>query len=125
MPQYLFRHPETGEIIAVIQKMNDSHEFTDEAGVKYERVFTVPCAATDTHVDPFSAKDFVRRTNKKMSLGSMWEESAELSEKRKKKAGVDPVKEKSMAEYEKRTKKRHPGRKPEKIETKNFEVSFD
>lgn len=120
MPIYVYKHPETGKIVEVIQGMNDKHEY-EENGVGFKRVFLLPHAATDTHTDPFSKKDFMRRTHKKMTIGDMMDESAALSEKRAKKAGIDPVKAKTIADYEKLTKKRHPSkRKGERFENKHF-----
>jgi hypothetical protein len=45
-----------------------------------------------------------------MSIGEMWDASAEQSEKRVQKHGYDPVMKKSVDKYEKRTGKPHPTR---------------
>lgn len=111
MPEYSFKHPLTGEIRNVILRMTEEHKYTDENGLKWERVFTSPCAAVDTKIDAFSSKEFVQKTAKKgMTVGDMWDRSAELSEKREKTLGKDPIKEKTFTDYEKKTKKTHPGR---------------
>lgn len=125
MPVYLYRHPKTQKVIEVVQKMTDTHEFTDEKGVKYERVFVAPQTAIDTKVDPFSKNDFLKRTNKRMTVGQMMDESAELSEKRAKKTGVDPIKKKIYDSYKKNTGKDHPDLKGKrKIETSNYVFEY-
>lgn len=114
MASYLYKNPKTGEIIEVIQNMNDVHEY-EENGVKFKRVFTKPGAAFDTiAIDPFSAKDFNRVTNKNGLVSDLWERSAELSEKRKDKEGRDNIKEKFYDDYKSRKKREHPSRKREK-----------
>lgn len=109
MPIYSFRNPNTGEIKDVIFSMNDKKEFVED-GVIWEREFTVPNAAIDTEVDPNSPKDFVRATNKKGTIGDLFDRSKELSEKRKEKnSGIDPVQEKYYSDYSKTRKgKKHP-----------------
>jgi len=112
MPLYTYEHPKTKKQVTIIQKMTDSHEYVDEKGVKWNRVFHVPQAATDTQIDPFSFNDFVKKTNnKKGTVGDLWDISADLSEKRKSKAGKDAIKEKTISDYEKKCKGvRHPFR---------------
>lgn len=125
MPVYLFQHPKTKKIVEVIQKMMDSHEYKDDKGVLYKRIFVNPHTSVDTRVDPFSKKDFLRRTNKHMTLGDMMDESAQLSEKREKKAGIDPIKQKMYESYKKNTKKDHPdllGKR--KVETKDYVLEY-
>ena len=90
MPIYIYQHPETDEYIEVIQKMNDDHVFTDDAGVKWNRVWVTPNAAMDTNANPDSSRQFVDKT-KEWSVGEMWDYSAELGEKRKSKRGYDHV----------------------------------
>ena len=111
MPTYLFQHPKTDEIIEVVQRMQDPHTFVDKEGVEWVRVFTSPNAAvTDNLISAdTSESEFVRKTaEKNYSLGDMWNLSAELSEKRKRVNGNDPIKEKEKKRYEKRTGKKHP-----------------
>jgi hypothetical protein len=109
MPLYTFEHPVTKEQVNLVQRMNDTHEYTDETGVKWLRLFAVPQARIDNKIDPFSEKEFVRKTSgKNLKLGDMWDLSAELSAKREKVVGKDPVKEKAAAAYYKKTKKKHP-----------------
>jgi hypothetical protein len=109
MPNYLYRNTITNKVIEVFQHMNDVHEYTDESGVKYERVFTKPNAAFDTvAIDPYSAKDYVKATNKEgCTVGDLLDRSAELHEKRKDKEGKDPFREQFYKDYQ----KEHKGRK--------------
>ena len=99
---YIFEHPDTGEIVEVIQRMKDKHEYVDEEGTEWKRVFTSPGATIDTQVDPFSNTQFVDKTRGKgMTMGQLWDESAEASRKREKTLGKDPVKEKYFKNYSK------------------------
>tara|TARA_R100000005_G_C4969501_1_gene182988 strand:- start:770 stop:1141 length:372 start_codon:yes stop_codon:yes gene_type:complete len=105
MPLYVFKHPETGEEIEVIQSMKEDHKYVDDKGVTWDRVFFAANAAIDTQGDCFSREDFARRTAKHgMTVGDMWDLSKDMSEKRAKKAGKDPVKEKYFKDYEKKRK---------------------
>jgi hypothetical protein len=61
----------------------------------------------NTKVDPYSSNSFVKATDKKMTMGEMWELSKEMSEKRAKKEGVDPVKQKMYKEYERKNGVKH------------------
>jgi len=109
MPIYLFKNPENGEILEVYQKMDEEHFYTDRDGIRWDRVFLSPNTSIDTKIDENSPSDFVRKTAKKgMTIGDMWDESAKLSEKRRKSQGKDPIKEKAIKKYEDKTKKRHP-----------------
>ena len=104
---YVFEHPETGEQEEVSQSMNDEHTYTKD-GVKWNRVWLVPNASIDTKVDPFSSKDFVAKTsNKKGTLGNLFDQSKEMSERRKDKDGVDRLAEKEAKDYNKKTGLKH------------------
>lgn len=109
MPIYQYQNPLTGELVEIPQRVNEEHVYSKD-GVKYTRVFTVPNAAVDTKIDAFSQKDFARKTsNKKGTLGDLYDQSREASEKRAKTIGKDPVKEKYWADYsKKRGGKKHP-----------------
>ncbi len=108
MPIYLFQNPETDEVAEVVLGMNDPKVYQND-GVNWVRIFTIPNASIDTQVDPHSAKDFVKATNKKGTIGDLFDRSAELSEKRKEKIGHDPLKEKYYENYSKTRKgKKHP-----------------
>jgi hypothetical protein len=108
MPQYLYRNPKTGETKEVVQSIHDKHEYSED-GINWERVFLVPQAATDTKIDPMSARDFIEKTGrKKGTMGDMFDMSKEASLKRKDKMGKDPLKEKHLEDWSKKRK----GRKP-------------
>jgi hypothetical protein len=83
-------------------------------------VFLNPLTAVDTKMDPFNKSDWMRGTNKHITVGQMMDESAQLSEKRAEKAGLDPVKKKAFDRYQKMTGKPHPEDKPKRIETKDY-----
>lgn len=109
MPYYIYEHPETKEQKEVFQTMKEDHIYVDQDGVKWNRVFLSCNASIDTRVDPFSEKDFIKATNKKGTFGDLMDRSAEMSETRKNKEGVDPVQEKYYKDYsKKRNGKIHP-----------------
>ena len=105
MPEYLFENPETGEIISVIQGIDEEHTYSEE-GKKFARIFTIPNASIDSSPDPFSSQRFNEKTkNMKGSMGDMWDYSKELSQKRKEIAGgEDPVRKKAEKDYSKKRK---------------------
>lgn len=110
MPLYEYQHPKTKKKISVIQSMSEPHQYIDELGVKWDRVFSIPNASIDSQIDPFSEQAFKEKTkNFKGTIGDLYDMSKELSEKRAaKRGGTDPIKDKSVKEYEKKTKKKHP-----------------
>lgn len=91
--------------------MNDEKEYI-ENGEKWTRLFTTPNASIDTKINAFSSKDFVEKTKSKkgMTIGDAFDESQRLSDERKKIHGFDPIKDKEIKKYEKKTKKKHPHR---------------
>lgn len=111
MPLYIYEHPESGERVEIVQHMNEKHEYIKD-GVEWKRVFDVPQATIDnlSNLDPFNKQQFLDRTSKLRGItqGDLWDVSAELSRKRAKKMGKDPVKEKAAAKYRHRTGKPHP-----------------
>jgi hypothetical protein len=110
MPVYLYQNPKTKEIKEIVQSIHDEHEYY-ENNVKWNRIFTAPEINTQDKLKvDSSAKDFARVTaNQKGSLGDLWDRSSELSEKRKKIYGKDPVKEKYFKDWSKKRKgKVHP-----------------
>jgi hypothetical protein len=124
MPQYSYRNPKTGKIKDVFQTMNEEHSYS-EGGVQWERVWTVPQAAVDANIDPFSTNAFVEKTGKeKGNMGSLWDRSSEMSEKRAaKRDGVDPVKQKYYDDYaSKRKGKRNPREIKEKMSKINVTI---
>lgn len=109
MPIYIFQNEKTGEIIEVIQKMNEPHVFSKD-GIAYKRVFTKANASIDTKINAFSSQDFNEKTrNKKETVGSLWDRSREMSEKRERVEGIDKVKQKYFEDYSKKRRgKKHP-----------------
>ena len=94
----------------VQQKMNDPHVY-EEDGVAWTRIFTSPKAIVDGRMNPDCPRDFAEKTaKKKMTVGDMWDASAELSEKRATvNGGIDPIKQKAIKDYAKKCKgKLHP-----------------
>jgi len=105
MPVYQYAHPEYPVMIEIVQSMSEPHVHIDEDGVEWRRVWSVPNAATDTQVDPFDSKAFVDSTkNKKGTMGDLWDQAKEASEKRTEKLGYDPVKKKYFKNYSKNRK---------------------
>ena len=120
MPLYTYENPKTGETIDVLQGMNEKHTYIDENGLEWKRVFQIPNAAVDSQIDANNPLAFVDATkNKKGTYGDLLNKSAELSEKRAKEhGGKDPVKEKFLSDYSKKTGgKKHPS------QMKNYESS--
>ena len=90
--------------------MNEEHEYTDDAGVKWTRIFFPPNMAIDLESDPFSNQQFIEKTANAGTMGELWDRSAELSSKRAEKAGgIDPYREKYFKNY---SKKRDGGKHP-------------
>tara|TARA_R100000005_G_C5002753_1_gene210543 strand:+ start:259 stop:603 length:345 start_codon:yes stop_codon:yes gene_type:complete len=111
MPEYIYENPETGEQVTVFQNINDDHTF-EKDGVKYDRVFLSPFAKVDSlsSIDPNNSNDFVEKTKtKSMTMGELWDTSAELSQKREASGGSDPVKKQFFKNHsEKRRGLKHP-----------------
>jgi len=111
MPQYLYQNPKTKEIIELIQSIHDKHEYIDENGLKWNRIFTVPEINTqDRLTEKSTEKDFARITSsQKGTVGDLWDRSQELSQKREKVYGEDKVKKKYFENWSKKRKgKIHP-----------------
>ncbi len=120
MALYLYQHPETQEVIEVIQKMTDEHIYISADGVKYDRLWTKPGANFDTIVNPLNSKDFLKRTanRKGGTMGEIWDESRELSERREHIVGKDFIKEKYQKDW---SSKRH-GKIYPSSSDKTFEI---
>ncbi len=100
MPIYVYEHPETKECVEILQGMNEAHEYQDEDGVYWNRVFTSPNAAIDLDSDPFSHSQFVEKTKNGGTMGDLWDRSAEMSAKRAAQSGgVDPYKKQYFKDY--------------------------
>jgi hypothetical protein len=101
---------------------------TDDDGVKWKRIFTLPFAGVDTQINPDSVNDFVEKTGKKKgTLGNIFDASKELSEKRAKQRGEDPVQKKFFENYKKQrfgVKHLEELRKA-KVDKKGFTISYD
>ena len=111
MPIYLFQHPDTEEVIEVVQGMNEKHAFTDNKGVVWERVWLAPQAVVDGKINCWSSQKFSEKIGEtKGSMGDVYSRSAELSAQRASEAGgIDPVKTKFFDDYSNTRKgKRHP-----------------
>ncbi len=116
MPQYAFTREDNPSVsIELFYHMNDAPsvgKVVTVEGVKWRRVFTLPQASIDTRVDPYSAKDFAKATNKRGSMGDLWDRSKEMSLKRADKEGTDTVRESYFDNYSKRRRGTvHPERK--------------
>ena len=84
--------------------MLDVHTYTGEDGEvleKWDRIFSIPNTSSNSQsIDPFSESDYRKLTNDKdMTVGQMADLSAELSEKRKKISGRDPIKDANYQDY--------------------------
>lgn len=108
MPIYIYEHPESKERIEIVQSVNDLHVYVDRNNVKWNRVFTLPELNVSSKLNEFSnEKDFANYTkDKKGTLGDLWDKSKELSEKREKKFGKDPVKDAYKKNWSKKRKNR-------------------
>ena len=62
MPLYLFKNPNTSEVIEIIQSMKEEHIYVDSSGLEWERVWVNPNMSTDSEIDPFSERDFAEKT---------------------------------------------------------------
>ena len=101
MPVYTYRHPKTGKTIDLVQSMSDDHSYTDDNGVKWERVFYPTHFAFDTKLDPHDSKAFVNKTEKGGTIGDIMDLSREMSEKR----GGDKNDEVSLKHKQEKEKK--------------------
>ncbi len=110
MPFYIFENPETKERREVRQRMADAHEYTDENGLKWNRVFLAGNMSIDSRPDVECTKSLANSTsNKKETVGDIQDRAKEASEKRKEKNGYDPIQSSWFNSYaDKRGGKRHP-----------------
>lgn len=122
MPEYIYENPDTGEQVTVLQSIHEEHIYEID-GVVYDRVYTIPNASIDTKIDPNSPKEF--REKAKGTIGELWDQSKELSDKREKQQGQDPVKNKFFEDYSKTRKgakhPKDPSNKSDSV-TKNFDL---
>ena len=108
MPAYIYKHPKKNKTIEIIQGMNDLHEYIDEKGIKWERVYDSPNAQVSSisKLNPFDKQGFVELTkNKKGNMGNLFDLSKSLSEQRESKTGQpDKVKENFKKSWSKNRK---------------------
>jgi hypothetical protein len=126
---YSYRHPETEKIIDIVQGINDKHEYVDEKGVEWKRVFYAPSFSIDSTPDITTEKGFMKYTaNKKGTFGDVIKLSEEASKMREAKEGFDSVKQKGYNEYRRKHGYAHKQEKQEKIQkelaTKGIEVTY-
>lgn len=123
MPQYSYRHPETGEIKEIIQGMNENHAYFED-GVEWQRQFTVPQATINAKINPFSESQFSDKiAATKGTIGDVQDRSSEMSQRRaEQNGGVDPIRQKYFNDYAaKRKGKRHSLETKEKL-SKTIEI---
>lgn len=127
MPMYIFQNPETKEYTELFFSMNDEKKYTDDNGLEWKRVWSIPQLSTEASIDPWDNADFVNKTsNTKGTLGDMMDRSQELSQKRaEQNGGVDPVKEKYYKNYSKeRGGAVHPDKETKTFENKHIKVDL-
>lgn len=124
-PIYLFENESTGEVKEVLQSMNEPRVYFED-GVQWRHVFTVPNAASNSQIDPFSSNQFIEKTGKqKGKMRDLYEQSQEMSERRKQiTGGIDPVQRAYFDDYQKKVGKKHLSDRPMIIETKDIKVDF-
>jgi hypothetical protein len=114
MPVHEFVHEATGQTVEVYVPINadqKDHQVQVVDGKEFKRIYAAPLASIDTRPGDATKEDFTRlTTNKKgLTVGQMWEMSAEMSEHRAAKAGGrDEVKESFYKNYKKEFGKPHP-----------------
>ena len=107
------------ETVEIVQSIHDAHVYSKD-NVQWNRVWQIPNAAIDSKINPFSAKEFREKTsNKRETVGSLWDRSKEASLKREQTAGRDDVKERHYAKY---SKKRRGLKHPDQIKTDTYTI---
>lgn len=107
MPVYDFQHEESGQIIAVLVRLDEPDTARQEQtvdGKVYKRVYSASQISKDTKVGDATLNDFTKiTTDKNLSVGTMWDISKEMSAKRaEKNGGIDPVQQKFYDDYKKK-----------------------
>ena len=118
MPFYIFES-EKGEIVEKFFHMMENKQFFGPDGKFWRRIYLKPQMSIDSIIkDPLSSKEFINNSSRKTGvLGDLIEQSAELSQKREKLCGLDPIKSKYIKNWEKKRKRLHPENR--KIKCKN------
>lgn len=95
-PLYSFEN-EKGEVVDVVLGIHEDHSKIEKDGVEYKRVFSPPQLSVDTNWNAEDSKDFVvKSATKKGNMQDIWDKSSELSEKRAKIYGEDPIRAESI-----------------------------
>jgi hypothetical protein len=108
MPIYIYEHPESKQRKEIIQSVHENHEYIDQDGVRWNRIFTLPELNINDKLNEYSTdKDFASYTKKrKGTIGDLWDKSRELSEKREKIFGKDIIKDGYKKNWSKKRKNR-------------------
>ena len=101
MPIYTFYNEKTNEYKDLFQAMNDIHEYIDETGYKWQRIWHKPQACIDSKFSPWNQSKFVEKTAKPGKMKDIYDRSRELSERRKQESGdgIDPISVKAREKY--------------------------
>lgn len=113
MPVHSFTDETSGATIDVYVSANapaTEHQTQVLNGVTYKRIYAAPLTSRDTSFGDCDRGDFARKVDGKrgLKLGDSWEISAEMSERRAQRDGVDPVREQFYSNYAKENGERHP-----------------
>lgn len=116
MPQYSYANPKTGKVVEVIQRMSEVHEYIDDKGVKWNRVYSIPQGVVKDK-SPTNAKEFSSYVGRrKGNMADVYDMSKELSQSRIAQSldGKDPVKKEYYKNYSAtRRGKKHPNQMKE------------
>lgn len=96
-------------ILVSINEPAEAHRTQVVDGVTYKRVWdAAPLAAKDMRKGDCTKEDFRRVTEKNgITVGQMWETSAEMAKEREEKHGRDEVTERYYENYEKEIGEKH------------------
>jgi hypothetical protein len=127
MPEYVFQST-SGKTQDLYYKISEAPKVGETImieGKPWTRIFTVPQARIAVTIDPFSKADFVKKIDgKNDTLGDTWDRSEEMSQKRRDKEGIDPVREKHFDDFAKQRRgKQHPARLREQAKKKADETN--
>lgn len=134
MPLYTYKHKETGEEVEIIQRMSEDKIYNGADGTEVDqwaRVFNSFSinGTSGGKLDPFDEKSISKAMEGKdgVTLGEMWDLSAELSEQRAEMSGgEDPVKQEYYKRHEEATgEKHHADKFSETYEGDGIKVEID
>jgi hypothetical protein len=121
---------EDGETISVYVAASaptTDHQTQTRDGKVYKRVYSAPLAAANTSFGDCTAEDFARKTaaeKRGLKVGDAWEISAEMSDRRRQRDGIDLVKERYYEAYEKEHGEKHADvTRRERIERANAKLA--